>query len=421
MSALEAAADAAKQVANDAFKKGDYKLAVKKYGVALKLAYELPEPKYPGKLQSTRSAQLLANRCMAHLALGDERSALTDAEQALRAAPDWPKAHFRHGTVLMRLKNYTKAYAAFKQGYHLDPTNEELTAACQQAHQKMVGLEAPKDKLLTAEELVVMRAQKVEEERRQRATLAEGRRSAAVAAATSASGCSSALAYREEALRRTVQMATGAAPEEPKSDEMTSPEAEVDEVAAAPPAAAAAEAHRSEAGLAATPVAGDGDPYDDLDTRFAIHMTSAAGIQGKNEPAPRQCEQGSVNEPAPLAPTQPPPPPPPPPVDAPGGAASGLPTPVHTVERAEDGQLVLTVQLPLLRAMSQLDLEISAHEVLLSTVDGLAYAPLTVALPARIDDAASVAKFSKKTGVLVLRMPQAGAVMSAVNGGGQVV
>jgi tetratricopeptide (TPR) repeat protein len=184
MSALEAAADAAKQVANDAFKKGDYKLAVKKYGVALKLAYELPEPKYPGKLQSTRSAQLLANRCMAHLALGDERSALTDAEQALRAAPDWPKAHFRHGTVLMRLKNYTKAYAAFKQGYHLDPTNEELTAACQQAHQKMVGLEAPKDKLLTAEELVVMRAQKVEEERRQRATLAEGRRSAAVAAAT---------------------------------------------------------------------------------------------------------------------------------------------------------------------------------------------------------------------------------------------
>jgi hypothetical protein len=91
------------------------------------------------------------------------------------------------------------------------------------------------------------------------------------------------------------------------------------------------------------------------------------------------------------------------------------------VERAEDGQLVLTVQLPLLRAMSQLDLEISAHEVLLSTVDGLAYAPLTVALPARIDDAASVAKFSKKTGVLVLRMPQTGAVMSAVNGGGQVV
>ena len=389
MSTLEAAADAAKQVANDAFKKGDYKLAIKKYGVALKLAYELPEPKYPGKLQSTRSAQLLANRCMAHLALGDERSALTDAEQALRAAPDWPKAHFRHGTVLMRLKNYTKAYAAFKQGYHLDPTNEELTAACQQAHQKMVGLEAPKDKLLTAEELVVMRAQKVEEERRQRAALAEGRSAAAVAAAASASGCSSALAYREEALRRTVQIATGAAPEVPKSD--------------------AAEANRSEAGLAATPMAGGGDPYDDLDTRFAIHMTSAASTQGKNESAP-------------LAPTQPPPPPPPPPpADAPVGAASGLPTPVHTVERAEDGQLVLTVQLPLLRAMSQLELEISAHEVMLSTVDGLAYAPLTVALPARIDDAASVAKFSKKTGVLVLRMPQAGAVMSAVNGGGQVV
>ena len=399
MSTADAAADAAKQVANDAFKKGDYKLAIKKYGVALKLAYELPEPKYPGKLQSTRSAQLLANRCMAHLALGDERSALTDAEQALRAAPDWPKAHFRHGTVLMRLKNYTKAYAAFKQGYHLDPMNEELTAACQQAHQKMVGLEAPKDKLLTAEELVVMRAQKVEEERRQRAALAEGRSAAAVAAAASASGCSSALAYREEALRRTVQMATGAAPEVPKSD--------------------AAEANRSEAGLAATPVAGGGDPYDDLDTRFAIHMTSAP--QGSSGFVSAPSTQGK-NAPPPLAP------PPPPPPDAPVGAdsglptpvhtASGLPTPVHTVERAEDGQLVLTVQLPLLRAMSQLELAISAHEVLLSTVDGLAYAPLTVALPARIDDVASVAKFSKKTGVLVLRMPQAGAVN---DDGGQVV
>ena len=42
----------------------------------------------------------------------------------------------------------------------------------------------------------------------------------------------------------------------------------------------------------------------------------------------------------------------------------------------------------------------------------------TVALPARIDDVASVAKFSKKTGVLVLRMPQAGAVN---DDGGQVV
>ena len=104
---VAARVDALKQEANAAFKRGAageseaLRTAVTKYGKALKLASGLEEP-YPDKLQSTRSATLLANRCQAHLLLGDVQAALADAEAAVLASPGWPKAYYRHGTVRPR-------------------------------------------------------------------------------------------------------------------------------------------------------------------------------------------------------------------------------------------------------------------------------------------------------------------------------
>ena len=58
---------------------------------------------------------------------------MRDGEEAVAASPGWPKAHFRLGTALLKKGEHTRAYAAFKRGWHIDPTNAELKVACQQA------------------------------------------------------------------------------------------------------------------------------------------------------------------------------------------------------------------------------------------------------------------------------------------------
>jgi len=358
------AADAAKDVANAAYKRGEYAVAVKKYGIALRLAAELPEQPRPGKLESTRQAQLLANRCMAYLALGEDRSALTDAEQAIRAAPGWPKAYFRHGTVLMRVKNYTKAYAAFKQGHHLDTSNQELQLACQQAHQKMVGLDTD-DAILSQEQLVVLREKKFQEEKRERAAAAEARRAAS----------STANPYRDEALRRTVQMATGSTPGDPTHASQPPPVADdaADLMADAVYAAEKSEANAPEVEKAALPAVLPAAPA--LSSAPASEMPSASST-----PSPAVPEHALHRE------------------------------AVASAGRAGSGDiLVLTVELPLVTSMRELSLSVSPDKIELEMVGASAstYAPLTVALPANIDDDAASANFDKRQRKLVIRLPVA--------------
>ena len=162
---------------------------------------------------------------MAQLALDNSKAALEDAEAATREAPDWPKLTFGHGTVLMRIKAYTKAYASFQPGWHLDTSNVELTKACQQAHLAMTGLNQAmadtsatdagsssagggKDGLLSAEDLTNLRIANMK-------AAASARAEARKAAAANTTFCASSAApvasptYREEALRRTAQMARG--------------------------------------------------------------------------------------------------------------------------------------------------------------------------------------------------------------------
>ena len=115
--------DALKAAGNEALKRGDSAAAVRQYSKALSLARTLDEPAPVEKLQTNRVATLLANRCAAHLAVGDERAALCDAQEAAKEAPDWPKSHFRLGQAHMRRGNHTMAYSAFKRGWHLDTSN----------------------------------------------------------------------------------------------------------------------------------------------------------------------------------------------------------------------------------------------------------------------------------------------------------
>ena len=366
--ALESKVDALKGAANEAFKRGSangdkdaLQLAVKKYGQALKKAERLEEPR-PPRLTACRVATLLANRCQAHLALGDSMAALTDAEAAVRAAPEWAKGYFRLGSVQMRRKAFLKAYTAFKQGWHLDTKNEELTKACQQAHQAMVGLDrhaadgqggaaAP---LMNAEELNALRAKTAIEEAQVRAARAE-----AAAAATLAATPVASAAYREEALARTRHMAAGgrssdAAAEPPEAAEVA---AEAAEVAEAAEAAEAADAEQ--------PTPTPTTAVADASSSDAVAVASAAGRVASS------------------------------------GAA---PAPEHELTRDETS-LLLTAHLPLVAKMAQLDLALSSQAVSLQA-EGL-YEALEVQLPDPVDEEAASARFDKKARRLTVRLPLA--------------
>ena len=408
LASIASAADTAKELANAAYKRGEYALAVKKYGVALRHAAQLPERR-PGKLECTRTAQLLANRCMAHLGLGDNRAALTDAEQAVRASPDWPKAHFRHGTVLMRLKSYTKAYASFKRGHHLDMSNQELTLACQQAHQKMVGLESD-NKLMSQEELIKMRDRKCEEEKRERAAQAEGRRAALAAAANEASAGSGA-SYREEALRRTEQMARGR-----PSTCQSAARADTDAAAPSPPTRAACTSPDAAREPAPTvPVPTVPAPTVPAPT-VPVPTVPVPTVPVPAAPALVPQEAPTPPTPAAMESAHPPP-------EAPSALASpAMSPPEFELSSADERTLVLSVALPAVSGMRELALSLSSDRVVLecTAVEGAAakgsppaYAPLHLALPSPIDEESASARFDKRRSALVVRMPLAQAAADA--------
>lgn len=64
-------------------------------------------------------------------------AALRDAEAAVAEAPCWPKAYYRHGSVLLKSKEYSAAYEVSVKGARLDPNNEDLAQLCQKAREAM--------------------------------------------------------------------------------------------------------------------------------------------------------------------------------------------------------------------------------------------------------------------------------------------
>lgn len=151
--------------ANALFKAGDMDTARRLYTRALGYVEEAYASRSTrvAKGESTPAAQLYANRCQAALALGDVGGALQDARWACDAAPDWPKAHFRLGSVFLHKKQFADAYGALKRASHLDPKNEELIEACRHAREKMLAAKGVPDHLAKEhDEKVIARAPRIE-------------------------------------------------------------------------------------------------------------------------------------------------------------------------------------------------------------------------------------------------------------------
>lgn len=127
------------QRGNNAFRAGEYDLAIKAFSEGLH--GHLADP-----------AILLSNRCAAFCRLSQQlreipattseenalfgldpmslvQVGLKDAEKLLKLRPSWPKAYLRKGTALLLLEQYGVAKDTFLDGLQLDPESKALQAA----------------------------------------------------------------------------------------------------------------------------------------------------------------------------------------------------------------------------------------------------------------------------------------------------
>ncbi len=101
-----------KALADDAFRKKNYRDAYEHYAVAIDA--------------DPASATLRANRCQALLKANRLEAALDDANAAVRLSPEWAKAHYRLGCCLRRLRRPAEAHSALSRACELEPESAEL-------------------------------------------------------------------------------------------------------------------------------------------------------------------------------------------------------------------------------------------------------------------------------------------------------
>jgi Ca2+-binding EF-hand superfamily protein len=112
----------AKSKANAAFKKGDWKAAVKFYSLAI---------------EKDRSSHLLySNRAASYLKLGDYKLALKDADKVIELDPWFSKGYGRKGAALHAMKQYDAAIKVYTEGLKHLPKEDHLIkglASCKKA------------------------------------------------------------------------------------------------------------------------------------------------------------------------------------------------------------------------------------------------------------------------------------------------
>ena len=115
---------------NAAAKAGKWDLALSYYSVALEEGEAAgAAPKSLFEIMY----KLRANRALAHMELGQPTLALEDARAALRAAPEWPKAHFRVGVALLALGRASEAVPALRYAQVLDGRDPAIASKLAEA------------------------------------------------------------------------------------------------------------------------------------------------------------------------------------------------------------------------------------------------------------------------------------------------
>eukprot|EP01101_Sappina_pedata_P006941 TRINITY_DN3569_c0_g1_i1.p1 TRINITY_DN3569_c0_g1~~TRINITY_DN3569_c0_g1_i1.p1 ORF type:complete len:280 (+),score=108.38 TRINITY_DN3569_c0_g1_i1:49-840(+) len=113
---------------NTAYLSKKYKDAIEYYNKAIKL--------------DANDCTFYSNRCVAYLATQELPLALNDAESAIRLCPNWPKAYYRKGTVLMAMSKWEEAKAALQVGLQYEPGCPDLVKKIQEIDAKIAPPQA---------------------------------------------------------------------------------------------------------------------------------------------------------------------------------------------------------------------------------------------------------------------------------------
>ncbi|GLJ48445.1 hypothetical protein SUGI_1022500 [Cryptomeria japonica] len=121
------AVDSAKSFGNENYKKGDYKMALRKYRKALRyldICWEKEDidDEKSNYLRKTKS-QIFTNSSACKLKLGDSKGALLDTDFAMRDGEDNVKALFRQGQAHMALNDVDAAVVSFQKALLLEPND----------------------------------------------------------------------------------------------------------------------------------------------------------------------------------------------------------------------------------------------------------------------------------------------------------
>ncbi|XP_009867021.1 PREDICTED: tetratricopeptide repeat protein 12, partial [Apaloderma vittatum] len=109
-------ANALKEKGNDAFRKGDYALAIQRYTEGL------------AKLKDKQ--ELYTNRAQAYLKMHEYEKAIGDCEWALKCSEKCIKAYFLMGKAHLALKHYSESRQCYEKILQIDPQKENLFKAC---------------------------------------------------------------------------------------------------------------------------------------------------------------------------------------------------------------------------------------------------------------------------------------------------
>ncbi|KFP15601.1 Tetratricopeptide repeat protein 12, partial [Egretta garzetta] len=112
----ERLANALKEKGNDAFRKGDYVVAIQRYTEGLK------------KLRDKQ--ELYTNRAQAYLKTQEYEKAIGDCEWALKCNEKCIKAYFLMGKAHLALKHYSESRQCYEKILQIDPQKESLFKDC---------------------------------------------------------------------------------------------------------------------------------------------------------------------------------------------------------------------------------------------------------------------------------------------------
>ncbi|NWS40223.1 TTC12 protein, partial [Probosciger aterrimus] len=109
-------ANALKEKGNDAFRKGDYVMAIQRYTEGLE------------KLRDKQ--ELYTNRAQAYLKVHEYEKAIGDCEWALKCNGKCIKAYFLMGKAHLSLQHYSEARQCYEKILQIDPQKEDLFKDC---------------------------------------------------------------------------------------------------------------------------------------------------------------------------------------------------------------------------------------------------------------------------------------------------